>query len=184
MPQRRESSEGDGALFVLTVVGGPDVGKELRLHGAQPTRALVGLSEACDLRLTDSLVSRRHAAFEIVHGRLHLSDLATPSGTLVEGVCVGDAYLRGGETVRLGATAMHVSRQARKAEAPLPAATSFGRLIGASAEMRRLYPLCEKLATATVPVIIEGETGTGKEVLAESLHERGPLSSKPFVVFD
>jgi DNA-binding NtrC family response regulator len=62
-------------------------------------------------------------------------------------------------------------------------ATSFGGLLGASPQMRRLYPLCERLAAAVVPVVIEGETGTGKEVLAEALHERGPLGG-PFVVFD
>jgi DNA-binding NtrC family response regulator len=50
--------------------------------------------------------------------------------------------------------------------------------------MRRLYPLCERLAAAVVPVIIEGETGTGKEVLAESLHTQGPRARAPFVVFD
>jgi transcriptional regulator with PAS, ATPase and Fis domain len=50
--------------------------------------------------------------------------------------------------------------------------------------MRRLYPLCERLAAASVPVIIEGETGTGKEVLAEALHDQGPRASRPFVVFD
>jgi transcriptional regulator with GAF, ATPase, and Fis domain len=57
-------------------------------------------------------------------------------------------------------------------------------MVGASAEMRRLYPLCEKLAEAMVPIIIEGETGTGKEVLAESLHSQGPRARAPFVVFD
>lgn len=50
--------------------------------------------------------------------------------------------------------------------------------------MRRLYPLCARLASSNVPVILEGETGTGKEVLAESLHERGPRASGPFIVFD
>jgi DNA-binding NtrC family response regulator len=50
--------------------------------------------------------------------------------------------------------------------------------------MRRLYPLCERLAASNVPVIIEGETGTGKEALAEALHEAGPRASAPFVVFD
>jgi DNA-binding NtrC family response regulator len=50
--------------------------------------------------------------------------------------------------------------------------------------MRRIYPLCERLAAAVVPVVIEGETGTGKEVLAEALHQRGPLARQPFVVFD
>src|SRR5207237_10768816 len=49
---------------------------------------------------------------------------------------------------------------------------------------RRLYPLGHKLADANVPVVIEGETGTGKEALAESIHEMGPRASGPFVVFD
>jgi transcriptional regulator with GAF, ATPase, and Fis domain len=50
--------------------------------------------------------------------------------------------------------------------------------------MRRLYPLCERLSRSDVTVVIEGETGTGKEVLAESLHEEGPRRDGPFVVFD
>ncbi len=62
-------------------------------------------------------------------------------------------------------------------------AASFGPMLGASAEMRRIYPLCERLAAANVPVVIEGETGTGKEVLAEALHQLGPRAG-PFVVFD
>ncbi|MCK6593354.1 MAG: sigma-54 dependent transcriptional regulator, partial [Polyangiaceae bacterium] len=53
-----------------------------------------------------------------------------------------------------------------------------------SPAMRKLYPLCARLAATIVPVIIEGETGTGKEVLAESLHEMGPRASGPFAVFD
>jgi DNA-binding NtrC family response regulator len=50
--------------------------------------------------------------------------------------------------------------------------------------MRRLYPLCERLARADVPVVLEGDTGTGKEQLAESLHLEGPRRDGPFVVFD
>jgi DNA-binding NtrC family response regulator len=69
-------------------------------------------------------------------------------------------------------------------EGSLATATGFGRVIGASTEMRRLYPVCERLAQSDVPVVIEGETGTGKEVLAEALHEQGLRAGKPFVVFD
>jgi transcriptional regulator with GAF, ATPase, and Fis domain len=177
------SGEREGDVYVLTVVGGPDAGRELRLDASLPGPALVGLSEACDLRLTDTRVSRRHAALQIKGGRLHVADLASDGGTFVDGVCVGDAYLHGGETLRVGATALVVAREVG-ISGLLPAATSFGRLIGASDEMRRLYPLCERLAQATVPVVIEGETGTGKEVLAESLHEQGQRAGKPFVVFD
>jgi transcriptional regulator with GAF, ATPase, and Fis domain len=60
----------------------------------------------------------------------------------------------------------------------------FGRMIGGSPEMRRLYPVVEQLAQSDVPLVIEGETGTGKEQLARSLHDRGPRASGPFVVFD
>jgi len=67
---------------------------------------------------------------------------------------------------------------------PLSAAAHFGRMLGSSVAMRRLYPLCERLADSNVPLIVEGETGTGKEVLAESLHDQGPRAREPFTVFD
>jgi DNA-binding NtrC family response regulator len=50
--------------------------------------------------------------------------------------------------------------------------------------MRRLYPLLARLSASDVPVIIEGETGTGKELVAESIHEQGRRAQRPFVVFD
>src|SRR5512138_931614 len=50
--------------------------------------------------------------------------------------------------------------------------------------MRMLYPRCAKLAASTLPVLIEGETGTGKEVLAEALHEQSARANAPFIVFD
>src|SRR5262245_37335183 len=66
----------------------------------------------------------------------------------------------------------------------MPARVSFGRLVGASTELRRLYPLFERLAASDLPILIEGETGTGKELLAESLHDEGKRASRPFVVLD
>ncbi len=60
----------------------------------------------------------------------------------------------------------------------------FGRVLGSSPELRRLQPLCMRLAESDLPVVISGETGTGKELLAESLHELGPRASQPFVVLD
>jgi DNA-binding NtrC family response regulator len=66
----------------------------------------------------------------------------------------------------------------------IPIAPAFGPFIGASHAVRRLYPLFAKLASVDVPLVIEGETGTGKEALAEALHRSGRRSHKPFVVFD
>jgi DNA-binding NtrC family response regulator len=77
-----------------------------------------------------------------------------------------------------------VERLARRSPGIRTTAMAFGRAVGASSEMRRLYPLLATLAKANVPVLIEGETGTGKEMIAEALHETGPRAAAPFVVFD
>ncbi len=173
------------AAFDLTVTAGPDAGTTFSIDGSQASRSMLGSSSACDLRLTDKSVSRRHAAFELVGDRLRIVDLESTNGVVVNGLPVVDAYLLGGETVSVGASVLRlVKRPASTDRAAIPDATRFGRVVGASHEMRRLYPLCERLAAASVSVIIEGETGTGKEVLAESLHEAGPRANGPYVVFD
>jgi transcriptional regulator with PAS, ATPase and Fis domain len=84
----------------------------------------------------------------------------------------------------MGETVLRVDVVARAAEHAMPLAMRFGRVVGASPEMRRLYPLCERLASSDVPVVIEGETGTGKELLAEAIHEESRRAEGPFVVFD
>ena len=172
------------ATFALTIIGGPDRGKSFVLGGAQPSRVLVGQSPACELKLTDRMISRRHAAFELQGARLRVTDLASTNGTHINGLSILDAVCTGGEQVLLGETTIRLDLLAGVEKVVLPTATRFGRLVGQSAEMRKLYPLMERLAASTVPVIIEGETGTGKEVLAESLHEMSPRAQGPFVVFD
>jgi hypothetical protein len=173
-----------GAVFALTVTSGPDRGKSLTLDGSQALRVLIGQSPACDVRLTDREVSRRHAALEPRGAALRITDLGSTNGTYVDRVRVIEAELVGGEFVRLGGTLLRVDRLEGGAPRPLPAGEGFGRVIGSSPEMRRLYPLCARLASSSVPLVIEGDTGTGKEVLAESLHEQGPRAQGPFVVFD
>jgi transcriptional regulator with GAF, ATPase, and Fis domain len=171
------------AKFALTVVEGPDTGRQLAFD-ALHARLLVGQSPACELRLTDPEVSRRHFALEVVGRRLRLSDLESTNGTFVDGVAVLEGFLRGGEVVRAGSTAIRVDAQLGRDAPELPTETGFGRVLGLSTEMRRLYPVFARIAASVVPVVIEGETGTGKEVLAEALHDQGPRAAKPFVVFD
>jgi len=173
----------------VVVVEGPDRGATFELDPAAPGRLLCGTSPACFIQLRDPTVSRRHAAFEPTQrGAYRLNDLGSTNGTVVDGVRIGEAFVRGGEHVRFGSTAVRIDSVLSSAvdaaqRNVIPNAMRFARTLGASVAMRRLYPLCERLATARVPVVIEGETGTGKEVLAESLHEMGGLRG-PFVVFD
>jgi DNA-binding NtrC family response regulator len=171
------------AIFELVVIEGPDVGRTVVLDGSHPARVLVGQGPACDFRLTDASVSRRHLAVDVTEKLVRISDLGSMNGTAVEGIQVVDAFLRGGERIRLGGTTLQVRRK-DASPAGLPATTAFGRVLGQSIEMRRLYRLCGRLSESLVPVLIEGETGTGKEVLAHSVHEGSARAGGPFIVFD
>ncbi len=170
--------------FVLTVVKGTDQGQSFVLDGSQPSRVLLGHSPGCDIRLSDPTVSRRHVALDVEGGLVRVSDLGSKNGTRIDGVKIIEALVRGGETIRVGSTVFRLDRDGSAKRVPLSTATSWGRMVGASTEMRRLYPLCDRLAQSDVAVIVEGEMGTGKELLAECLHEQGPRTAGPFVVFD
>jgi two-component system response regulator HydG len=178
------AGDDEALAFVAEVTEGPDRGLSLAFDASRPTNVLIGQGLACDVRLTDRLVSRRHAALDFTGRGLRLIDLESTNGTSVGGLRVTEAYLVGGEVLRLGETAIRISRAVATETHHLSTARGFGRMIGESPEMRRIYPLCERLAQSDVPVVIEGETGTGKEVLAEALHESGARSAKPFIVFD
>jgi two-component system, NtrC family, response regulator HydG len=168
--------------YVITVLDGAENGQRVFLDGSMP-RLLVGKSPACDLRLTHPHVSRRHAGLELTDKGVRLTDLGSSNGTMVGGLRIGEAYLLGGERIEMAGTTLGVERgDARPTE--LASESAFGRMIGKSNAMRRLYPLCHRLAASELPVLIEGETGTGKEVLAEALHENSPRAAMPFVVFD
>ncbi len=169
--------------FNVQVIAGPDRGKTLDVDPRQPGRILVGQSPACALRLDDTTVSRRHIAFEPEARGLHLYDLGSTNGTFVNRIRAVDVVLVGGETIQLGDTVLRVEPGEGVSEARSDR-DRFGQFVGSSDEVRRLYPLLDRLAASDIPVVIEGETGTGKEVLAESLHEAGPRSRGPFVVFD
>ncbi|MEJ7733700.1 MAG: sigma 54-interacting transcriptional regulator [Polyangiaceae bacterium] len=170
--------------YVLVAIEGPDAGKSFTIDSAEPQRVLLGQSESCGVRLADRLVSRRHAALELAPPRLRITDLGSTNGTFVDGVAVADGWLRGGEVVRVGETAFRVDRGLSPQTRPSSSADRFGRLLGASPAMRRLHPLLERLAAAALPLLIEGEAGTGKELCAEVIHEVGPRATGPFVVFD
>jgi DNA-binding NtrC family response regulator len=168
--------------WTLVVTEGPDAGARTPLDFSQgPT--LIGKSPACAVQLNDREISRRHVSLDRVGNRLRISDLQSTNGTFVDGVAVLDGFVNDGQLVRIGATAFRLEARGGRA-APTAERKSFGRVIGASAAMQRIYPLCARVAATNVAVLIEGETGTGKEQVAESLHEESPRAQGPFVVFD
>jgi transcriptional regulator with GAF, ATPase, and Fis domain len=181
------STRSDGftaGFFSLVVIEGADAGQSFDVQAEVASRLLIGKSPACDFRLSDQEVSRRHASLELAGRRLKLKDLGSTNGTFVDGIAIVEAFLRGGEILRIGTTALRVDERGPPREVALPARVQFGCVLGGSTAMRRIYSLCDRLAASDVPVVIEGETGTGKEQLALALHDKSARASGPFVVFD
>ncbi|MCU0671608.1 MAG: sigma 54-interacting transcriptional regulator [Myxococcota bacterium] len=168
--------------FRVRVIEGPDVGVETTLAGELGSIA-VGTSEVCGLRLTDRSVSRRHLTLDLDGDRLALRDLGSRNGTRVSGLRVGEASIESHVVVTLGQTRLELV-PVDVETAPLSSAEAFGPVLGRSRAMRRLYPLLERLAASELSVVLEGETGTGKELVAEALHAASPRGTGPFVVFD
>lgn len=172
------------AVWTIRVVEGPDKGQNWRIEDIATRRVLIGQSPACDLRLSDRGVSRRHAALEYDSGALHVVDLDSKSGTWLGRTRVRDVFLGGGDVVQLGTTKLSFETDGVAKELSLPDASSFGKVAGISPQMRALYPVLERLAKTELPVLIEGETGTGKHLIAESLHALSSRKAGPFVTFD
>src|SRR6185436_5624847 len=90
--------------FAVSVVEGPDVGIRFSFDGTQPSRVLVGKGPACEVRLTDREVSRRHLALELVGRRMRVTDLDSTNGTFIDGLGVAEGFVVGGESIRIGST--------------------------------------------------------------------------------
>jgi DNA-binding NtrC family response regulator len=166
------------------VTEGPDVGATLALDQVEATRVLVGQSPVCHLRLTDSLVSRRHFFVEADSRGLRITDAGSTNGTFVAGIRVLDALVGSGAILVAGNTRIRVVEVPQLSMTEPEAPLAFGRLRGASPAMQRVFQLAERIAGSGRAVVIEGERGTGKALLAEAIHDRSVRRGGPFVVCD
>jgi DNA-binding NtrC family response regulator len=87
----------------------------------------------------------------------------------------------GTERDHLIAAARDGLRSSRRGRPPQPPATTEGDVVIADATMRRIYSLIDRIAPTALTVLILGETGVGKEVVAEMIHRRSPRAAGPLV---
>jgi DNA-binding NtrC family response regulator len=165
----------------LEVIGGADRGKSVEISEDETT---VGTDAGATLQLEDPTVSRMHFAIRPQAEGWLLRDLGSTNGTAVDGVTVIEAMVHPGHTIAIGQTLLTLSSSGAVSARPLSEEPSWGRALGKSAAMRRLFAVLPKIAASDVPVLLEGETGTGKTMLAEAIHRHGDRGAGPFVVVD
>jgi DNA-binding NtrC family response regulator len=144
---------------------------------------VIGTDPECEFASTDDTVSARHCELAWNGDRLMVRDLASTNGVFLDGVAIIEAVASPKSKIRLGKTEIAI-KDAGTAEVSASAANRFGGLVGSSPLMRTLFSQLESVAASPAPLLIEGETGTGKDVAAEAVHARSPRADAPLVLFD
>jgi transcriptional regulator with PAS, ATPase and Fis domain len=187
-------------------VDGGAAGRHLIVMGPSAFRAvplpargelIVGRGRGADVDIDEPHASRRHARLRIDDG-LTIEDLGSANGTRVRGRKLEPGKpvaLAPGEAVAIGALVLMVqldrlpsgassvasaSGVARSRRVPAGFAAGTGAVCEDEA-MRGVYAMASRVARGTIGVLILGETGVGKEVLARAIHEASLRASAPFV---
>ena len=165
----------------LVVIDGPSRGTRVRIENGL---ARVGSAAGSDLSLSDFTVSRVHCEVRVLPGGVVIRDCGSTNGTFVEGVNLREGEVQPGAAVRVGRSVFRIDSVDGNSVVPISDHDAFGELIGASLEMRQVYAILERIASTNATLLIAGETGTGKDVAARSLHAASPRASGPFVPVD
>ncbi|HEX5659165.1 MAG TPA: sigma 54-interacting transcriptional regulator [Polyangiales bacterium] len=168
-------------LSRLLVIDGPDRGKELSI---ERERATVGRSLICDLVLADKAVSGTHFEIQALENGFILRDLESTNGTWCGDVQVREVWIKHGQTIRAGTTVLRFEPLDAMVAIDTSARDSFHELVGRSVRMREIFALLERVGPTDLTVLIRGETGTGKELVARALHRASKRASHSLVVQD
>ncbi len=166
----------------FTVVKGPDQGISATIEGGT---MMVGTHANCDVRLSDTTVSRYHLEIQLRADGVKVTDLESTNGTVHAGTKLGSVVLTAPARLRLGKTTeVDITPAEESVELAAFTGDRFGNVLGSSTPMRALFGLLARVSPSDATVLLEGETGTGKEAIAEAIHLHSTRADRPFIVVD
>ncbi len=142
-----------------------------------------GRSRAADIVLEHPSVSGMHFELRASASGIELLDLDSRNGTWLGGRRVFHVQLQAGDVFAAGECRIELIG-AGDVDVSISESERFGELHGRSRVMRELFAELERLAPTPVDVLVLGETGTGKELVARALHRHSRCASGPFRVLD
>ncbi len=168
--------------FRMIVKEGPDAGAEFALDSGT---ILLGTHENNDIVLKDETVSRYHLEIQVRSSGLHIQDQSTTNGTHLGDAEVGTLKISSITRLRIGKST-HVELVPIEAAVELGpyGKESFGKVVGTSSAMQELFAMLARVAPTDATLLLEGETGTGKELVSEAVHQHSQRASGPFIVVD
>ncbi len=153
-------------------------------HTFEKGEITVGGMQDNDIVIRDDTVSRYHCKILQEDSGYVLVDQRSTNGTFINKVRIREAYLKPGCTIAVGQTQMKFNAQDEEVEIVPSRKEHCGDLIGRNQKMREIYAIIEKISPTNTTVVIEGETGTGKEVVAQSIHKLSLRAKGPLIVVD
>jgi transcriptional regulator with GAF, ATPase, and Fis domain len=153
-------------------------------HVFESGEVRIGAMEDNDLVVQDDTVSRYHCKIIQEETGYVLVDLGSTNGTFINKVRVREGFLKPGCTVHLGQHELKFHAAEEEVEIVPSRKDRCGDIIGKNQRLREIYAIIEKIAPTNTTVIIEGETGTGKEVVAQTIHKLSARAQGPMMVFD
>ena len=170
--------------LVLQIVreGGQAVARTLT---AESDTIRIGSHEGNEIVIADATVSRFHCRVERTPRAWRLIDQGSTNGTRVDGVTMRDGDLPvPGCRIEIGDSVIVVGEEPATTKIETLDQASFGDLYGCSLPMRRLFAMLDRVCASEANVLIEGASGTGKELVATEIVRRGPRRRQPFVIVD
>ena len=167
--------------YRLQVLSGELRGREIEVL---QERVRIGRSRSCEVTLPDVSVSRIHVEIQVQAGRYRLLDNESTGGCYLNGSRVADAFLQPGDELKLGQVELRFVPRGTRASLLPSEAEQFGPVLGRSLAMREVFGVLERVAQTDAPLLVQGETGTGKDLVARALHEASTRRQQPFVIVD
>ncbi|WP_437719268.1 sigma 54-interacting transcriptional regulator [Sorangium sp. So ce448] len=163
-------------------------GGTLRSAGRDPVKIgiapiVVGRDPSCGVVVDDPEVSSTHCDLRAEGPGVLVRDLGSKNGTFVSTVRIREAILTAACAIQVGGSVLSFE-PLDKERVDVGFDESFGPLIGASPRIRHLFRLLREVASTELSLLITGETGTGKELTAQAIHDVSSRRGGPFVVVD
>ena len=166
----------------LSVSAGPDTGRSMV---SDKERLRCGAHPGNDLVLVeDRTASRHHFEIQFTERGYLLVDLGSTNGTFLDGRRIERAYLSPGSQIRAGSSMLTFAPLDEEVTIEPDRDSELCGMVGQSMKMRQIFGLIKKIAPMDVSVIIQGETGTGKELVARAIHELSGRTKGPMEVLD
>ncbi len=142
---------------------------------------MIGAGAGCAIVIDEKTVSRQHVELEIVPEGVRLTDKGSRNGTFYLGQRVERVTLSLGARITVGAVTVALDADTEGLDGLAFEGDEYRGIVGATPSMRRIFASLSRLEGSLVPVLVLGESGVGKELVARALHDGSSVKAGPFV---